>query len=74
MCQWVLPDNTMCLDSATEVDHKNPGDDHRDTNLQALCHMHHARKSSAEGGQAAAAKKRANGQRFRRVEDHPGMM
>jgi hypothetical protein len=74
MCQWRLPDGTLCLDSATDVDHINPGDDHRESNLQSLCPMHHARKSAGEGGKAVAAKKRAAANRFQRVEEHPGLM
>lgn len=74
LCQWVLPDNTLCLDTATDVDHINPGDDHSHANLQSLCHMHHARKSSSEGGVAAAKVRRQNGQKFRRVEQHPGSL
>lgn len=74
MCQWVLTDGTMCLDSATEVDHKQRGDDHRDANLQALCPMHHARKSAGEGGEAKASHMQKMDKRFRRSEEHPGAL
>lgn len=73
MCQWRLPDGTLCLDSATDVDHVIPGDDHRDSNLRSLCSMHHARKSAGEGGRASHAKKKAVAKKFLRVETHPGM-
>lgn len=74
MCLWELPDGTICLDSATDVDHIRPGDDHREHNLQSLCYMHHARKSASEGGQAVWAKKKAMAKRFQRTEDHPGLL
>lgn len=59
-----------CFGSATEVDHKKRGDDHRFENLQAACTYCHARKSAAEGV-AARAKLRAL--RKRPVGRHPGM-
>jgi 5-methylcytosine-specific restriction endonuclease McrA len=74
MCQWVLPDDTLCLDSATDVDHIVPGDNHDEHNLQSLCPRHHRRKSSGEGAAAGWSKKKAHGQRFRRGEGHPGML
>lgn len=74
MCQHELPNGTLCLDSATDVDHKRRGDDHRDSNLQSLCYLHHARKSAGEGGQAVQAKRRQNAAKFQRVEGHPGLM
>lgn len=60
----------MCGDPANQVDHIVPGDDHDDSNLQALCRWHHARKSSAEG---LAARKPRLTQR-RPPEPHPGMI
>lgn len=74
MCQWRLDDGTLCLAYATDVDHIRRGDDHRDSNLRALCGMHHQRKSSQEGGQAAAAKKRRIAKRYLRTEEHPGLI
>lgn len=74
MCQWVLPNGTLCLDIATDVDHKTAGDDHGHHNLQSLCRMHHSRKSSSEGGVAAGKVRRQNAQKFRRVEQHPGSL
>lgn len=74
MCQWRLPDGTLCLDSATDVDHITPGDDHRDSNLQGLCPRHHAIKSSREGAEAGWARKQAIKQRFKVTEQHPGMI
>lgn len=73
MCRWVLPDGSLCLDTATDVDHISPGDDHRQVNLQSLCGMHHSRKSSQEGGQASQAVRSKRSQQFRRTEAHPGL-
>lgn len=42
----------VCTFEATEVDHKNPGDDHSLENLQAACNPCHRKKSSAEGNAA----------------------
>lgn len=58
-----------CTGTATEVDHKNAGDDHRDANLQASCAWCHARKSSAEGNAA-----RTRYSRRRPPERHPGLL
>lgn len=65
-CQLALPG---CTSTATEVDHRAPGDDHSDQNLQAVCSWCHARKSSAEGN---AARPRYN--RRRPPERHPGRL
>lgn len=54
VCQARFSDGRLCGREATDVDHIEPGDDHSLSNLQALCHWCHARKSSAEGGRAAA--------------------
>lgn len=63
-----------CSEQATEVDHIEPGDDHRESNLRALCSWHHQRKSSREGGQARAIQRRKSDQKFRRTEPHPGLL
>lgn len=54
VCQAPFSDGSICGREATDVDHIEPGDDHSLTNLRALCHWCHARKSSSEGGTAAA--------------------
>lgn len=64
----------VCVRVATEVDHIRAGDDHRDSNLQAICTPCHKLKSSSEGGTAASTKRRQIKNRFRRTEDHPGAM
>ena len=59
-----------CTMLATEVDHITHGDDHRPSNLQAVCHACHTRKtaSEAKGAQSAI---RVKGRRP--PEQHPGM-
>lgn len=56
-----------CPKRATDVDHIERGDDHRESNLASLCKKHHLEKSSAEG--VAARPKRA-----RDPEPHPGVL
>ncbi|GAA0443007.1 hypothetical protein GCM10009544_02240 [Streptomyces stramineus] len=41
-----------CAAPATDGGHIQPGDHHDTSNLQTLCHWHHARKSAAEGAAA----------------------
>ncbi|AFV51322.1 hypothetical protein FDG66_gp02 [Streptomyces phage phiCAM] len=43
-------------------------------NLRALCSWHHGQKSGAEGAAAKAANWRRQNQKFRRSEDHPGLL
>lgn len=66
----------------SDVDHLEPGDDHRIENLRPICGIGcpqclderrtpcHVAKSSREGGQAAQA---ARPKRARPAEQHPGM-
>jgi len=72
-CTWRYND-ARCGELATDVDHIVPGDDHRDSNLRALCDWHHQKKSGSEGGAARAAARRRINQRFRRSEPHPGLL
>ena len=74
MCQVTMADGEKCLDLASEVDHKQAGDDHDDLNLQAICSWHHQRKSSQEGGQAAAVRRQATRNKYVRTEAHPGLV
>jgi 5-methylcytosine-specific restriction protein A len=67
-------DNVRCPQPATDVDHIRAGDDHRDANLTSLCGWHHQRKSSREGAAARAAQRRRNDRRYRRSEEHPGLV
>jgi 5-methylcytosine-specific restriction protein A len=73
LCQWKL-DQGKCLRDANEVDHIEAGDNHDERNLRALCAWHHAKKSGGEGARASWAKRRQIDQRFRRTEDHPGLL
>jgi hypothetical protein len=60
-----------CPHPATDVDHIHRGDDHRDSNLRALCDWHHRQKSSREGVDARATLKA----KLRRpAERHPGLI
>lgn len=69
-CTWA-ENGIACGVRATDVDHIINNDDHSDTNLRALCSTHHRRKSSAEGGRAAQARRVP---RKRPAERHPGML
>jgi 5-methylcytosine-specific restriction protein A len=72
ICQHVRTDTgRICAYRATDVDHIERGDDHRESNLQALCDYHHKKKSGREGGLAsrdARAKRRAA-----TASKHPGL-
>lgn len=57
----------LCGWPANQCDHIAAGDDHSETNLQALCAFHHARKSSAEGHAA----QRPRARQARVPEPHP---
>lgn len=74
-CQWENPyGEKTCPEPATEVDHKNRGDDHSFDNLQSLCEYHHGQKSGKEGAEAARARRQKIDRKFRRTEEHPGLM
>lgn len=68
-CQLAYED--VCTGRATQVDHIKHGDDHRDSNLQAVCGPCHGRKSGREGG-TASAHVRAGGRMP--TESHPGLI
>jgi hypothetical protein len=64
-CQNIRVNGQRCQNRATDVDHIGAHDDHSNANLQALCHICHARKTQLE---AEEAKKK----RYRREpEIHP---
>lgn len=73
-CTHVDDLGQRCIEDATDVDHIIAGDNHDYSNLRSLCRWHHQRKSSAEGAAALVAKKRRNAQRFKRTEQHPGLL
>ena len=68
-CVALLADAERCVEAATDVDHIEPGDNHDLTNLQALCHWHHIRKSAREGHAANRARNRPR--RRRPDKPHP---
>lgn len=51
-CEALLPSGVRCPAKATDCDHVIPGDDHSDSNLQALCGDHHSAKTRAEAREA----------------------
>lgn len=65
-----VEDGHRCSEVATDVDHIVRGDDHRETNLQSLCHWHHARKTAAEAAEARRPRPSA----LRPREPHPGAL
>lgn len=69
-CQARMSTGYKCGEPANQVDHIEPGDNHDERNLQALCQWHHARKSSREG----AAARRPRPSRTRPPEAHPGLL
>lgn len=73
-CRFVDEYEGRCTDLATDVDHIRAGDDHRESNLQSLCGVHHRRKSSKEGAEAQRVRRQEIGGRFRRTEAHPGLI
>lgn len=82
-CQWgSLPSDRaaygQCLRKPNQADHKDLADDHRDSNLRALCAHHHAIRSGRQGAQALASirieqKKRVAVKRESRNR-HPGLI
>ena len=57
-----------CTQIATQVDHKQRGDDHALHNLQGVCAKCHATKSAREGRQAQLTRAQ---RRIRPQEGHP---
>lgn len=71
-CEWTRADTgARCAEPATDVDHVARGDDHRLSNLQALCGWHHARKSAREGADASHSYGLRRPPRARPTEEHP---
>jgi 5-methylcytosine-specific restriction enzyme A len=64
VCALRYPD--LCVGVATQVDHKQRGDDHRLENLQPACEPCHRKKSALEG---VAARPPLN----RPPETHPAL-
>lgn len=72
-CQ-VFKDGKRCFAPAVEIDHKEAGDNHELSNLQAICEDCHSSKSGKEGAAAMHKKRRQIDQKFRRTEEHPGLL
>lgn len=70
-CIKCWPVGGPCTRRSAEVDHIIRGNDHKDTNLRGICVTCHGRKSSQEGNEAKAAKKKPTG--FFE-EPHPGRL
>lgn len=73
-CQVRMPSGAFCLEPAVDVDHIRRGDDHRIENLRCICDWHHKQKSAREGAMAYNAKMKQSRAKFRRVEQHPGLL
>lgn len=59
-CRHIRTDTfRRCGLRARDVDHIVNNDDHRDSNLQALCEHHHKQKSGREGGLASGVSRAA---------------
>jgi 5-methylcytosine-specific restriction protein A len=72
MCRHVRTDTgRACGARATDVDHVRHGDDHSESNLQALCDYHHRKKSGSEGGRASAEARAKRAKASAYV--HPGL-
>ncbi len=69
-CQVRSDTGIKCGAPSNEVDHIVRGDDHRESNLQAICRSHHAAKTTAE---AAEARREKFIPRRRPAEKHPGL-
>lgn len=69
-CQAIMSDGSRCRWPGTECDHIARGDNHDLSNLQWLCHWHHAQKTRREAVQARRDKQAAAERR--RMESHPG--
>jgi len=70
-CTWKLPSGARCPRVGTDVDHRDPGDNHDLRNLQLLCRHHHDKKTAREGIMGRRRKKRVKKGRPQR---HPGAL
>ncbi|MFC4089340.1 HNH endonuclease [Micromonospora sp. GCM10011541] len=73
-CKIRNPHGQRCTEPAVDVDHIVNNDDHRESNLQAICDWHHKKKSGAEGAAARTAAIRRTAKKFTRTEAHPGLL
>lgn len=69
-CVATTIDGTRCRETKNlECDHVGARDNHELSNLRTLCHWHHLRRSSGQGGRAAAQAQRKRRVQFRRPEE-----
>lgn len=73
-CTAVDQYGNRCESPAEECDHIGSRDDHRIEMLRSLCTWHHGKKSGQQGAQAANAKRQQAASKFKRSEDHPGLL
>lgn len=73
-CTWTNVYDERCLGPAEECDHIGKRTDHRIEMLRSLCSHHHGIKSGQEGAAAKSAVWRENNSKFRRTEEHPGLL
>ncbi|PSL04119.1 hypothetical protein CLV30_106123 [Haloactinopolyspora alba] len=73
-CQVRLADGSQCPNSYGAIDHIRNDDDHRDENLRVICDPHHAEKTGKESAAGRAANRRKQQAKFRRTEQHPGLV
>lgn len=63
-----------CIAPAEECDHIGRHDDHSMENLRSLCRWHHSQHTAAQAVAAREARLAAANAKFRRTEQHPGML
>lgn len=66
ICQWKDVEEGRCREVPTEVDHIKSSLNHDLTNLQSLCHRHHAMKTSKEASLARETNRKKVSSSFRR--------
>jgi 5-methylcytosine-specific restriction endonuclease McrA len=72
-CQHVREDTgRICGLLATDCDHIGDRTDHRMSNLRALCHWHHLRRSGQQGGRASQQAR--NARKKAAQPKHPGVL
>jgi len=70
-CEQVDDNGYRCTAPGTDCHHLGDPQDHTDSNLQLLCHDHHAAHTTVQGNSARA---RVQAAARHPVERHPGLM
>lgn len=70
-CTWRLPSGKRCPRRGTDVDHREPGDNHDLRNLQLLCPHHHGKKTAREG---VTGRRKPKPTKKRRTDENPGQI